>query len=226
MFRHNSNSVVTARIGFLLLALCLSANLAFAATTKALRSGKTGRGRSKTASGNFKKIKPNSTSSQQPSTEAVADSQLKLAAPANLFRNVGDPFLVLTASTQQQQTPAQRDATRPPGTEQRQPVPRLRARALPTQRRLRARSDSLHARPPARPPRPRRRNDAPRRPLRPRRRSRLRPQPRPSRPIRRKPIRRPHRRSSNRIFQTFSRARFRRFHRSRASASSAATRSR
>ncbi|MCA1634716.1 MAG: TolC family protein [Acidobacteria bacterium] len=42
--------------------------------------------------------------------------------PKAPFRKTDEPFLVLTAETQAQ-TPAQRDATRPPGTEQRQTVP-------------------------------------------------------------------------------------------------------
>ena len=42
--------------------------------------------------------------------------------PQSPFRKTGEPFLVLTVETQAQ-TPAQRDATRPPGTEQRQTVP-------------------------------------------------------------------------------------------------------
>lgn len=41
----------------------------------------------------------------------------------SVFTKVGEPFVVETAQQSSTQTPAQRDATRPPGTEQRQTVP-------------------------------------------------------------------------------------------------------
>ena len=56
-----------------------------------------------------------------------AETKAKPARP--IFTRVGEPFVVETAkaaepqSTPAQQTPAQRDATRPPGTEQQQSVP-------------------------------------------------------------------------------------------------------
>jgi HAE1 family hydrophobic/amphiphilic exporter-1 len=58
-----------------------------------------------------------------------AETKVKPARPAkSVFTRVGEPFVVATAaaepqSTPPQQTPAQRDATRPPGTEQQQTVP-------------------------------------------------------------------------------------------------------
>src|SRR5688500_864482 len=55
-----------------------------------------------------------------------AETKAKPAKP--VFTKVGEPFVVETAATAEPQstppqTPAQRDATRPPGTEQQQTVP-------------------------------------------------------------------------------------------------------
>jgi outer membrane protein len=78
-----------------------------------------------------KSVKPSTASQQfaaQPSAE-TAEAEKSPTLSKSPFRKTGEPFLVLTAETQTQtpqtqtQTPAQRDATRPPGTEQRQTVP-------------------------------------------------------------------------------------------------------
>ncbi len=55
-------------------------------------------------------------------SQVTAQVEKISVTPKSPFRKTGEPFLVLTAETQAQ-TPAQRDATRPPGTEQRQTVP-------------------------------------------------------------------------------------------------------
>jgi HAE1 family hydrophobic/amphiphilic exporter-1 len=64
----------------------------------------------------------------EPKTEAPAETSQPAGEARAVFTRVGEPFVVETAaaapqSTPPQQTPAQRDATRPPGTEQQQSVP-------------------------------------------------------------------------------------------------------
>jgi HAE1 family hydrophobic/amphiphilic exporter-1 len=69
-----------------------------------------------------------------PKTEADAETGTRTGAGRKaVFTKVGEPFVVETAALEQSstQTPAQRDATRPPGTEQQQTVPPT-ARPNPT----------------------------------------------------------------------------------------------
>ncbi|HZB45082.1 MAG TPA: TolC family protein, partial [Pyrinomonadaceae bacterium] len=124
MSRRYSFAAASRRIAFFLAAFSLAANFALAGTTKALASGRSGGQKSKAAPARAKKVKPAAAEPTLVSENAAPQPSQRPAA-ANAFKTVGEPFLALTAQTQtqQQQTPAQRDATRPPGTEQRQTVP-------------------------------------------------------------------------------------------------------
>src|SRR5215204_6431711 len=67
------------------------------------------------------KSAPASTKEAPPPSDSNAES----AQPKSksVFTKIGEPFVVETAQQSSTQTPAQRDATRPPGTEQQQTVP-------------------------------------------------------------------------------------------------------
>ncbi|MBC7931812.1 MAG: hypothetical protein H7Z38_14730, partial [Rubrivivax sp.] len=74
---------------------------------------------------NKRKVEKPQPALDEASYEVAAQPTAKTSAPKPVFSKVGDPFVVATADFQQSstQTPAQRDATRPPGTEQQQSVP-------------------------------------------------------------------------------------------------------
>jgi outer membrane protein len=61
----------------------------------------------------------------EPKAEPSAESAQPATTAKPVFTKMGEPFVVETAALQQSstQTPAQRDATRPPGTQQQQTVP-------------------------------------------------------------------------------------------------------
>jgi HAE1 family hydrophobic/amphiphilic exporter-1 len=126
---------VTGRSANALSAVCLSAFLVFGNAVSAFGND-TAAARAKS-----RRTSPN-TSAASKSNEADAKTadapkdETASATPAqprkSVFRKVGEPFVVSTAATAdapqtstttQQQTPAQRDATRPPGTEQQQSAP-------------------------------------------------------------------------------------------------------
>ncbi|HVF41890.1 MAG TPA: TolC family protein [Pyrinomonadaceae bacterium] len=76
--------------------------------------------------------KSKDASAEKSSDAAASETASATPAPSThpgrgVFRKVGEPFVVSTAAepqtTPRQQTPAQRDATRPPGTEQQQSAP-------------------------------------------------------------------------------------------------------
>ncbi|HKG13802.1 MAG TPA: TolC family protein [Pyrinomonadaceae bacterium] len=78
--------------------------------------------------------KSNDTAAEKSSDAAASETASATSTPVSqprkpVFRKVGEPFVVSTyaapqtSTTPQQQTPAQRDATRPPGTEQQQTAP-------------------------------------------------------------------------------------------------------
>ncbi|MET0647566.1 MAG: TolC family protein [Pyrinomonadaceae bacterium] len=56
-------------------------------------------------------------------SEAPAESAQAAGKAKSVFTKVGEPFVVETAQQSSTQTPAQRDATRPPGTQQQQTIP-------------------------------------------------------------------------------------------------------
>ena len=124
MSRGYSFAAASRRIAFSLAAFSLAANFALAGTTRASASGRSGGQKSKAAPARAKKVKPAAAEPTLVSENAAPQPSQRPAA-ANAFKTVGDPFLALATQTPtpQQQTPAQRDATRPPGTEQQQPVP-------------------------------------------------------------------------------------------------------
>lgn len=124
---------VTGRSANALSAVCLSAFLVFGNAVSAFGND--------TASARARSRRPSPNASAAPKSNEAADAktaeapkdETASATPAqtskSVFRKVGEPFVVSTAgepqtsTTQQQQTPAQRDATRPPGTEQQQSAP-------------------------------------------------------------------------------------------------------
>jgi outer membrane protein len=73
------------------------------------------------------KAQPAATKEAPRTSDATADSAQPVEKPKPVFTKVGDPFVVETAAAAvgepQTQTPAQTDATRPPGTQQQQTVP-------------------------------------------------------------------------------------------------------
>lgn len=123
MFRSHTFTAAAKRVFFFVIVLGLSSNFALAGASTALKSGKARRGKSRFAPANARQPKSVSDAVNTVGENAIA--QKTQPAPASPLNTVGDPFLVETAQTSQpqQQTPSQRDATRPPGTEQRQTVP-------------------------------------------------------------------------------------------------------
>jgi outer membrane protein len=124
---------VTRRGAQSLSAVCLSAFLVFGNAVSAFGND-TARAKSRRASSAAPSA-PKGVEAASEKTGDAAKSETASATPAqprkSVFRKVGEPFVVSTAATTdapqtttpQQQTPAQRDATRPPGTEQQQSAP-------------------------------------------------------------------------------------------------------
>ena len=115
---------------------CLSAFLVFGNAVSAFGNDTaSARAKSRTtspkASANSKRKETADNSAEAPKDETASATSTSDTQPRkSVFRKVGEPFVVSTAATTdapqtstQQQTPAQRDATRPPGTEQQQSAP-------------------------------------------------------------------------------------------------------
>lgn len=125
---------VTGRSANALSAVCLSAFLVFGNAVSAFGNDTaSARASSRRPSPNAPAAPKSNEAAEAKSADAPKDETAS-ATPAqtrkSVFRKVGEPFVVSTASTAdapqtttQQQTPAQRDATRPPGTEQQQSAP-------------------------------------------------------------------------------------------------------
>ena len=104
--------------------ICLSALLVFGNAVSAFGNAPAGaKRRAKSAAASTAKGRRAETKPEAP--KEAADAQP--ASPAKpVFTRVGDPFVVETAAAEPQstpRTPAQTDATRPPGTQQQQTVP-------------------------------------------------------------------------------------------------------
>ena len=125
MVKQRRFNQVTRRGANALSAVCLSAFLVFGNAVSAFGND--------TARSKSRKVSPNASKGGEVAaekTDADAKAETASATPAqprkSVFRKVGEPFVVSTAAEPQttpQQTPAQRDATRPPGTEQQQSAP-------------------------------------------------------------------------------------------------------
>jgi outer membrane protein len=116
---------------------CLSAFLVFGNAVSAFgKDTASARAKSRTASpkasADSKRKETADNPAEAPKDETASATSTSDTQPRkSVFRKVGEPFVVSTAattdapqtSTTQQQTPAQRDATRPPGTEQQQTAP-------------------------------------------------------------------------------------------------------
>lgn len=108
------------------LAICIAVLLIFGnavtalATPVAFRAQQTAKKSrlKKTVSNAKRHVDASPAPVERDESEPDASSQKRNARGAS-----GEPYLVKTATERQQQTPAQRDATRPPGTERQQPVP-------------------------------------------------------------------------------------------------------
>jgi HAE1 family hydrophobic/amphiphilic exporter-1 len=108
-------------------AVCLSAFLVFGNAVSAFGNDSAAtRAKSRASSAKAAAEK----AAEAPKDETASATPSPATRPSkSVFRKVGEPFVVSTAgepqtsTTQQQQTPAQRDATRPPGTEQQQSAP-------------------------------------------------------------------------------------------------------
>jgi len=111
-----------------LASICLSAFLVFGNAVSAFGNANASRSKAKRAStsaASRNKAAKAQPASGEASGEVAAQPTVKTSAPKPAFTKVGEPFVVATADFRQSstQTPAQRDATRPPGTEQKQSVP-------------------------------------------------------------------------------------------------------
>jgi outer membrane protein TolC len=114
-------------------AACLSAFLVFGNAVSAFGNASADtRARSRAASRGAAAPKGNEAAADKSHATSKSESgETASATPAqprkSIFKKVGEPFVVSTADAPQtqtqQQTPAQRDATRPPGTEQQQTAP-------------------------------------------------------------------------------------------------------
>jgi HAE1 family hydrophobic/amphiphilic exporter-1 len=126
MLKQHRFHVATARGVSALASISLSAFLVFGNAVSAF--GNAPRPKTKRASASAtKKSKAEKAqpASDVASLEVAAQPTEKTRAPKTVFKKMGDPFVVATADFSQSstQTPAQRDATRPPGTQQQQSVP-------------------------------------------------------------------------------------------------------
>src|SRR4051812_44528312 len=121
---------VTRRGAQSLSAVCLSAFLVFGNAVSAFGND-TARAKSRRASSDAPPASKGGEFPSEKTVDAAAAPETAAATPTqprkSVFRKVGEPFVVSTADSPQttttQQTPAQRDATRPPGTEQQQSAP-------------------------------------------------------------------------------------------------------
>lgn len=116
-------------------AICLSAFLVFGNAVSVFgNDSATSRAKARRTSPNAAASKSNEAAAEKSSDAVASETASATSTPVaqprkNVFRKVGEPFVVSTAAapqtptTPQQQTPAQRDATRPPGTEQQQSAP-------------------------------------------------------------------------------------------------------
>ena len=112
-------------------AACLSAFLVFGNAVSAFgNAGADSRAKARRPSPNTpaapKREESAADTSEAPKAETASATPTQ--PRKSIFKKVGEPFVVSTAgepqtTTTQQQTPAQRDATRPPGTEQQQSAP-------------------------------------------------------------------------------------------------------
>src|SRR3712207_4035164 len=132
MVKQRRPNQLTRRSAEALSAACLSAFLVFGNAVSVFGND-TAASRAKSRRTSPNTTAKSSDAATEKSTDA-ASSETASATPAPdaqprkaVFRKVGEPFVVSTAaepqSTPRQQTPAQRDATRPPGTEQQQSAP-------------------------------------------------------------------------------------------------------
>ncbi|MDT7780545.1 MAG: outer membrane protein [Acidobacteriota bacterium] len=133
MVKQRRSIEITRRAAVLLPSTCLSALLVFGNAVSAFGNANAS-AKSRTKATSSSPSEPNGVKRKEPAVQrtpdkpkddAVAESRQQASTNKSVFRTVGDPFVVETAVLQQSstQTPAQRDATRPPGTEQQQTVP-------------------------------------------------------------------------------------------------------
>jgi HAE1 family hydrophobic/amphiphilic exporter-1 len=133
MFKQRLSHDVTRRAVALLPSTCLSALLVFGNAVSAFGNTAAGsKSRAKAApssptepDGGKRKETASRPAPDESKIDTAAQSGQQTSGGKPVFRKVGEPFVVETAELQQSstQTPAQRDATRPPGTEQQQTVP-------------------------------------------------------------------------------------------------------
>lgn len=132
MVKQRRSNELTRRGANALSAVCLSAFLVFGNAVSVFGNDTAAsRAKSRRTSPNTT-AKSNDTAAEKSPDAAASETASATSTPAeqprkSVFRKVGEPFVVSTAAepqtTPQQQTPAQRDATRPPGTEQQQSAP-------------------------------------------------------------------------------------------------------
>lgn len=132
MVKQRRPNQLTRRSANALSAVCLSAFLVFGNAVSVFgNDSAASRAKSRRTSPNTT-AKSNDAAAEKSSDAAASETASSTQPRKNVFRKVGEPFVVSTAAepqstprqtTQPQQTPAQRDATRPPGTEQQQSAP-------------------------------------------------------------------------------------------------------
>jgi HAE1 family hydrophobic/amphiphilic exporter-1 len=131
MLKQHRFQIATGRGASALASISLSAFLVFGNAVSAFGNAPASsdpRPKAKRASASAtskRKVEKAQPASDEANGEVAEQPSVKTSAPKPAFTKVGEPFVVATADFQQSspQTPAQRDATRPPGTEQQQPVP-------------------------------------------------------------------------------------------------------
>jgi HAE1 family hydrophobic/amphiphilic exporter-1 len=133
MVKQRRSIDVKRRAAVLLPSTCLSALLVFGNAVSAF-GNVAASAKSRTKAATASPSEPNGRKRKEAAArrtpdkskaEAAAESGQQPSADRPVFTKVGEPFVVETAAVRQSsaQTPAQRDATRPPGTEQQQTVP-------------------------------------------------------------------------------------------------------
>jgi outer membrane protein len=134
MVKQRRSHQTTRQAANALSAVCLSAFLVFGNAVSAFGNAPAdSRAKSRPASPNgaaaSKRKEPAEAKADDDSKAETANAETAAATQPRkaVFKKIGDPFVVSTADAPQTsttpQTPAQRDATRPPGTEQQQTAP-------------------------------------------------------------------------------------------------------
>jgi outer membrane protein len=128
MVKQRRSNDVKRRKAVILSSTCLSALLVFGNAVSAFGNASRAKATSSSPSepnGSKRKEAAARRAPDESKDDTAVEQDRRTSAGKSVFKKVGDPFVVETAGLQQSsaQTPAQRDATRPPGTQDQQSVP-------------------------------------------------------------------------------------------------------